>query len=269
MKFTVIEFKFVSKSIGTQLISNGSDFVDLIDSSIWLRFGHRFIDDFSNDQWNCRFLQKVKTFCPINIYYSSSWYHPKNVTDLQNRSSYFRSNNERNSDICYDFKEMEVTATHYSILSCAPSQSTPQSPGVWKYQEMVNHGLKSIDAKTTLTWMVWARLKHIQWIGRWSGDLFGFVIQEESPQSRLSSVFWSWSLWCSPCNATVAKLNKIHKHILLRNPFINESPAILKKSADHRHWSWHPVCLVLIRILRRRSKVPDGEVSQQAQKARR
>jgi hypothetical protein len=34
MKFTMIEFKFVSKSIGTRFISNGSDFVDLIESSI-------------------------------------------------------------------------------------------------------------------------------------------------------------------------------------------------------------------------------------------
>jgi hypothetical protein len=72
MKFTMIEFKFVSKSIGTRFISNGSDFADLIDSSIWLRLGHQFIDDFSNDQWNCRFLQKGRTFCPRNIYYSAS-----------------------------------------------------------------------------------------------------------------------------------------------------------------------------------------------------
>jgi hypothetical protein len=50
MKFTMTEFKFVSKSIGMRFIWNGSVFADLIDSSIWLRLGHRFIDDFSNDQ---------------------------------------------------------------------------------------------------------------------------------------------------------------------------------------------------------------------------
>jgi hypothetical protein len=128
MKFTMIPFKFVSKSIATRFISNGSDFVDLVDSSIWLSHGHRFIDHFSNGQSNCRFLQEGKTFCPSNIYSSSSSSHPNNAINLQSRSSYFKSNNEPNSYICYDFKEMEVTPTHYSILSCASSQSAHPKP---------------------------------------------------------------------------------------------------------------------------------------------
>jgi hypothetical protein len=58
-----------------------------------------------------------------------------------------------------------------------------RSPGVWKYHEMVNHRLKSINTKTALTWMVRDRLEHIQWIGRWRGDLFRFV-----RQGRITSI---------------------------------------------------------------------------------
>jgi hypothetical protein len=72
MKFTMIGFKVVSKSIGARFIWNCSDFADFIDLSIWLRLGHRFIDDFTNDQWNCRFLHNGKTFCPSNICYPAS-----------------------------------------------------------------------------------------------------------------------------------------------------------------------------------------------------
>jgi hypothetical protein len=32
-----------------------------------------------------------------------------------------------------------------------PVRAPTRSHGVWKYQEMANHGLKSIDAKTILT----------------------------------------------------------------------------------------------------------------------
>jgi hypothetical protein len=156
-----IRFEFVSKSIATRFISTGSEFVDLIDSSIWMSLGRRFIDGFSNDQLNCRFLREGKTFCPngksldgmivyltakcggnvhdkglieataSNIDNSSSLYHPKNATDLQNRSSVFCSNNEPNSWICYDFKEMEVTPTHYSILSCPSGPNQNDHPKSW------------------------------------------------------------------------------------------------------------------------------------------
>jgi hypothetical protein len=67
MNFAMIQFirfEFVSKSIATRFISTGSDFVDLIDSSIWMSLGRRFIDGFSNDQSNCRFLHAERTFSP-------------------------------------------------------------------------------------------------------------------------------------------------------------------------------------------------------------
>jgi hypothetical protein len=61
MNFTLIQFirfEFVSKSIATRFILNGSDFVVLIDSSIWMSLGRRLIEFFSNDQRSCRFLQE-------------------------------------------------------------------------------------------------------------------------------------------------------------------------------------------------------------------
>jgi hypothetical protein len=63
--------------------------------------------------------------------YSSSSYHPKKATDLQNRSSYFISNDEPNSWICYDLKKMEITLTHYSILSGAGGQNQDHLPKSW------------------------------------------------------------------------------------------------------------------------------------------
>jgi hypothetical protein len=58
-------FEFVSKSITTRFISNGSDFVELIDSSIWMSFVRRFIEGFPNDQSNCRFLRKGRHFVRV------------------------------------------------------------------------------------------------------------------------------------------------------------------------------------------------------------
>jgi hypothetical protein len=162
--FTLIQFirfEFVSKSIATRFISNGSDFIDFIDSRIWFSFGCRFIEGFSDDQSICRFLRQGKTFCPngksldgmisyltlkcgrnvddaglitataSSIYNSSSSYHPKNAADLQNRSSCFHSNGEPNSWICYDFKAMEVTPSHYSILSHSAGPNQNDHPKSW------------------------------------------------------------------------------------------------------------------------------------------
>jgi hypothetical protein len=71
---------------------------------------------------------------------------PKNATDLHNRSSCFQPNNEPNSWICYDFKEMEIMTTHSFFIH---QIRTPiRSQGVEKCQAMVNHGLKFIDVKT-------------------------------------------------------------------------------------------------------------------------
>jgi hypothetical protein len=62
---------------------------------------------------------------------SSPSYHPKNAVDLQNRSSFFESKGEPNSWICYDFKDMEITPSHYSILSYPSEPNQNDHPKSW------------------------------------------------------------------------------------------------------------------------------------------
>jgi hypothetical protein len=164
-----------------QFISNGCDFADFIDSSVWLSLGRRVVEGFSDENVNCRFLHAERTFSPSSksidgmisylttksggnihdkglteatasgIYKSSPSYHPKNAIDLQNRSSCFESSGKPNSWICYDFKDMEVTPSHYAILPFQLDRisTNTKSLGVWKFPWMENHERKSIDGKTT------------------------------------------------------------------------------------------------------------------------
>jgi hypothetical protein len=64
---------------------------------------------------------------------NSSSYHPKNATHLQNRttSSFFWTNDEPNSWLCYDLKNMEITLTHYSILSYLNRPNGSSHPKSW------------------------------------------------------------------------------------------------------------------------------------------
>jgi hypothetical protein len=57
--------------------------------------------------------------------------HAKDALDLQNRGSYFVSANEADSWICLDFKNMEVTPTHYSILSYLGQANEQHHPQFW------------------------------------------------------------------------------------------------------------------------------------------
>ena len=50
-----------------------------------------------------------------SVYDSSC--HPKNVVDL-GTDSYYKSKNERDTWICYDFKERRVIPTSYSVRPC-------------------------------------------------------------------------------------------------------------------------------------------------------
>ena len=50
-----------------------------------------------------------------SVYDSSC--HPKNAVDL-GTDSYYESKNERDTWICYDFKERRVIPTSYSVRSC-------------------------------------------------------------------------------------------------------------------------------------------------------
>ncbi|OHT15508.1 hypothetical protein TRFO_02828 [Tritrichomonas foetus] len=59
---------------------------------------------------------------------SSSSFHglysiAKNVVDLENKTNYYQSKNEKNSWICYDFKDKRIQPTYYSIRSRHDSNS--------------------------------------------------------------------------------------------------------------------------------------------------
>jgi hypothetical protein len=79
------------------------------------------------DHLTSRFCGNVHDRCVINItanrpYNDHPSYAPKNVADLATDSS-FGSANEPNQSICFDFKEMQIRPTHYSIRmsSAAPN----------------------------------------------------------------------------------------------------------------------------------------------------
>jgi hypothetical protein len=161
MNFSLIQFirfEFVSTSIARRFIEDCVYFVELINSSIWSSIGRRFVHNISPGQSTRRFVTDDKTFSPTgqsldgiisyltlkcggnvhdegliealsNSIYSSR--HPKYAADLQNRKSYFESNGEPNSWICYDFKDMEVTPTHYSILSYPSEPNQHHHPKSW------------------------------------------------------------------------------------------------------------------------------------------
>jgi hypothetical protein len=153
-----IKFEFVSAGVASRFIEAGLEFVDLIDSSIWLSLGRRFVQEVvpsGNDDrvmlHETRFAPDGKSLdgiishltskCGGNVHNngiitasSSSVYdsrHPKNALDFQNVSTYFISDNVANSWICLDFKNMDVTPTHYSILSHLGQTNQQRHPKSW------------------------------------------------------------------------------------------------------------------------------------------
>jgi hypothetical protein len=153
-----IQFEFVSKSIADRFIADGVDFIDLINSSIWLTLGRRFVGDFSSAKSTRRLVVSGRRFSPTGqsldgiisyltskcgqnvhdggfIEVTSNGVHgsnnPKRATDFQNRNSFFYSTDEPNSWICYDFKNMEVTPSHYSILSYPARPNQHHHPKSW------------------------------------------------------------------------------------------------------------------------------------------
>jgi hypothetical protein len=145
--FQFVSFEFVSVDVARQFIETGSEFVGLIDASIWSSVGRRFIQVPSPKSLNSRLAICGKEILPVgkssldgiisylttkhggNVHDKGvieatassalSAYPVKNVADLQNGTdaSHFESRNEPNSWLCYDFKNMRITPTHYSILT--------------------------------------------------------------------------------------------------------------------------------------------------------
>ena len=56
-----------------------------------------------------------------NSIYSN--YYPRNIVDYQRNNLYY-SNNQENSEICFDFKDKEIQITSYSLKSCNWGQNS-------------------------------------------------------------------------------------------------------------------------------------------------
>ncbi|KAK8835257.1 hypothetical protein M9Y10_017042 [Tritrichomonas musculus] len=52
-----------------------------------------------------------------------SSYYPRNIVDYQN-DNFYHSNNQENSEICFDFKDKEIQITSYSLKSCNWGQNS-------------------------------------------------------------------------------------------------------------------------------------------------
>jgi hypothetical protein len=158
-----VQFVFVSTDIARRFIESGREFLEMIDLSVWSSLGRRFVQNVSPSELNSRLKFQERKFLPrgksvdgviayltskcggnvhdkgIIVATSSSTYgnrsgcHPKNVTDLQNRttSSFFWTNNEPNSWLCYGLNNMEIILTHYSILSYPAGSSANHHPKSW------------------------------------------------------------------------------------------------------------------------------------------
>jgi hypothetical protein len=146
-----VQFEFVSTDIAARFIQSSHDLIDFLNSSIWMSLGRRFIHPISPSNSNCRLIDKksnlnerrfspngkslldgiiahLTSICGGNVHdngiisvsassENGAGVLARNAVDLDNRSSCFQSSNVANSWLCYDFKQMEVTPTHYSILS--------------------------------------------------------------------------------------------------------------------------------------------------------
>jgi hypothetical protein len=144
--------------VASRFIETGFEFLDLMDSSIWSGLGRRFVQEVVPSGSDDRVLIRETRFrpdgksldgiishltskCGGNVHDNgvvtassssiSGFHRPKNALDLQNRNSCFCSDNVADSWICLDFKNMEVTPTHYSILSYQGQANQQHHPKSW------------------------------------------------------------------------------------------------------------------------------------------
>jgi hypothetical protein len=161
--FECVEFEFLSSDAASRFIELACQFVELLNSSIFSRLGRRFILPVSPASKNSRVASepgrelKLKRDSPLDgiIAYLTSKcggnVHDRgvvdvtaisigsgaaqNVADLQNRSTFLQSKNtESNPWVCYDFKNLQVTPTHYALLSYHGSGSNYFNPKSWYFE---------------------------------------------------------------------------------------------------------------------------------------
>jgi hypothetical protein len=159
--FEFVEFEFVSVTVAVQFIDACRDFFDLFNVSMLRSLGRRLsICDQPPKSWGPRSIIHGKRFFPLggssldgiisylttkcggNVHdqgvivaselsvYGSK-YFAKNAADLGNKGTFSMTNGEANSWICYDFKNMRVTPTHYTIVSYPYRPNEGNHPKSW------------------------------------------------------------------------------------------------------------------------------------------
>jgi hypothetical protein len=154
-----VRFEFLSREVIARFVSDSASRVSESTSSVWSSLGRRLILAVSPEAPNDHLSIQETRICPrdgssldgiishltrkfgghvgdtgvvgITLSSENSTCRARNAADLQNRNSYFQSNDAPNSWICYDFKKMEVTPTHYSILSLPYAAGSASHPRSW------------------------------------------------------------------------------------------------------------------------------------------
>jgi hypothetical protein len=163
--FEFIQFEFLSSEVASRFVELACQFIDLLNSSILVRLGRRFVLPVSPDGSNARLgtgrviglkpdspldgiIAYLTSKCGgnvhqrgiVNVTASSAGSMAPAVADLQSRILFYQSAaREPDPWICYDFKNLQVTLTHYALLSYACSGANYYNPKSW-YLEGSNDG---------------------------------------------------------------------------------------------------------------------------------
>jgi hypothetical protein len=168
-----VQFEFVSVAVMRRFVSDSCGFFDFLNSSVWSGLCRRLALPVSPDMRNKRLAVRETTFSPNCdsslsgvIWYLTSKFggmfttkalsaplRAARIADTKRRmqpilaiSFHISSPTTRRiRGFCYDFKEIQIAPTHYSILSSHSSPSHRPKCGAWKCQMTGRNGLKFIE----------------------------------------------------------------------------------------------------------------------------
>jgi hypothetical protein len=166
-----VSFQHVSPDVAGRFIASSHDFLNLLTSSVWFSLGRRFVEVLSlvkptsrlavcgrgvlrgGDKLKEGVITYLAAKCGGNVHdkgvieassnsvhCDNLLYHARNAVDLQNHtsSSEFLTKNEPNSWICYDFKDMKMVFTHYSIIPVPYGANRSNHPRSWCIRVSMN-----------------------------------------------------------------------------------------------------------------------------------
>jgi hypothetical protein len=158
--FEFVQFEFLTTGAASRFIELAGKFADLLNSSILISLGRRFVLPVSPDASTARsvtgraiglkrdspldgIIAYLTSKCGGNVHErgivtvtgSSNSSRAPTVADLQNRASNFQSAvSESNPWVCYNFKNLQVTPTHYALLSYHGAAASYFHPKSWYFE---------------------------------------------------------------------------------------------------------------------------------------